>query len=360
MRIKRLAVITAVFIMSGAMRVNAKALDDYKALLDGGSRETRALDADRAAIDAQYDETEKQIKDYQEQISDYEKQIVLYQNQLDRYGYDLTHNELEKRQKTEQEKFLLQKDFYNVCLMQEQLKLIKLELDAANKKIEIEKQRFYLFETTQLALDELDYQKKLITDRKAALENSIEKGKADINTRLGYNADDKPELDFAIPKTADTSVKYDLDELTENCLSSNLSVKRSSEYISLYNALLLGLEGCADSGEPSYATAVSEIKKLEANLEVSVSQIKAYAKTQYNAFLQASASYAAALKHTGILNKQAEILKTTYDNGEMTELDYTYQKYEIEKSRYNIIESRVTYLNQITLLDLLNDGIITE
>ncbi|HEY9062507.1 MAG TPA: hypothetical protein VIO64_18705 [Pseudobacteroides sp.] len=330
-----------------------KSLDDLKGYVDNSNLNVQVVDSEHQVLESRYSETIKQYNDSR-------KQTALLQNQLDRLNHDKTWYPKKKEQQQMVEKYQLQVEYYNVCLSIKQLLLAQSELEVVNKQISVEQEKLNQGDSTQLAVDDLNCRKKIVQDIIISLNQSIDEGKNALKSRLNETTAVQFDPSFSIPSTVDGSDTYSLATLRKKCEDNNIGLLQTNAYIGFHSSLVSSLRTCVGESDPSYGTAVSERSKLQADANVLKQQIDTYVEQQYNIFKQGLISYSTTQERKGILNRQLDVLKTKYDNGDISELQYLSDKFLVLKELNNGYNSIVDKINAKTMINLIENGIIIQ
>jgi uncharacterized protein YxeA len=330
-----------------------KSLDDLKGYVDNSNLNIQVVDSGQQVLESQYSETLKQYNDSR-------KQTALFQNQLDRLNFDKAQYPKKKEQQQMAEKYQLQVEYYNVCLSIKQLSLAQSELEVLNKQISVEQEKLNQGNSTQLTVDDLNSRKRIVQDKIASLSQSIDEGKNALKTRLNETTDVQFDPSFSIPSTVDGSDTYSLSSLRKKCEDNNIGLLQINAYIGFHSSLISSIKSCVGESDPSYGTAVSERSKLQADANVLRQQIDTYVEQQYNIFKQNLTTYSTTQERKGILNRQLDVLKNKYDNGDISELDYLSDKFLILKELNNEYSSIVDKINAKSMINLIENGIILQ
>ncbi len=330
-----------------------KTLDDLKGYVDNSNLNIQVVDSEQQVLESRYSETLKQFNDSR-------KQTALFQNQLDRLNFDKTQYQKKKEQQQLVEKYQLQVEYYNVCLSIKQLTLVQSELEVVNKQISVEQEKLNQGNSTQLAVDDLNSRKRQVQDKIISLTQSIDEGKNALKSRLNENTDIQFDPSFTIPSTVDGSDTYSLSALRKKCEDNNSGLVQTNAYIGFHSNLISSLKSCIGESDPSYGTAVSERSKLQADGNVLKQGIDTYVEEQYNSFKQSLVSYTTTQDRKDILNRQLDVLKMKYDNGEISELQYLSDKFLVLKELNDGYRSNVGKINAKTLINLIENGVILQ
>lgn len=346
-------IITVAGVYAAGRIYTNKSLDGLKEYVDNSNLSLQVVDSEQQVLESSYNEAYRQYNESR-------KQTALYQNQLDRLNFDKSSYSKKKEQQQMIEKYQLQVEYYNVCLLIKQLSLGQGELELVEKQIAVELEKLNQGNSTQLAVDDLNSRRRIVQDKITNLNQSIDTGKNALKARLNETANVQFDPSFAIPSSVDSSDTYSLSTLRIKCEDNNLSLLQANAYIGFHNTLISSLKACAGEGDYSYGTTISERSRLQADANVLKQKLDAYVEQQYNAFKQSLARYSSAKEREDILSRQLEVLKTRYDNGDISELQYLSDKFQVLKELNDGYGSIVGKINAVSLINLVENGIMLQ
>lgn len=330
-----------------------KSLDDLKGYVDNSNLNIQVVDSEQQVLESNYNQTLKQYNESR-------KQTALYQNQLDRLNFDRTQYAKKKEQKQMIEKYQLQVEYYNVCLSIKQLSLAQSELEVVNKQISVEQEKLNQGNSTQLTVDDLNSRKRIVQDKITSLNQSIDAGKNALKSRLNETTDVEFDPSFTIPSIVDGSDTYSLSTLRKKCEDNHLGLLQTNAYFGFHSTLISYLASCVGENDSSYRTALSERSKLQADANVLKQSIDLNVEKQYNTFKQSIASYSTFQERYNVLNKQLDVLKTKYDNGDISELQYLSDRLAILNELNKGYSTIVAKIDAKTVVNLIDNGIIID
>ncbi|HOV27128.1 MAG TPA: TolC family protein [Pseudobacteroides sp.] len=328
-----------------------KTIDDLKNYVDSSNKSIQVVDSEQQVLESRYNEVLKQYNESR-------KQTVLIQNQIDRLNFDRNQYQKKKEQHQLVEKYQLQVEYYNVCLFIKQLSLAQNELEVVNKQISVEREKLNQGDSTQLAVDELNSRKRIIQDKISGLNQNIEVGKNALKSRLNETSGIQFDPSFTIPSVVEGTDTYSLSELQKKCKDNNIDLLQMNAYLGFYNTLISNLKAIVGENDSAYFSAISERVKLQADANIMRTEIDNYVEHQYSIFKQSLSAYTTAQERKDILNRQLDLLKTKYENGDISELQYLSDRYLILKELYDGYSAIIGKINEKTLMSLIEAGIV--
>ncbi|WP_139903614.1 hypothetical protein [Clostridium thermarum] len=327
-----------------------KNLDDLKQYVETDSVNMQMVDLEKKAIDSQYNEAYKQLIEYK-------KQTAIQQNQVDRLYFQMGQYQKKLKQQKLVEKYQLQVQYYNICLLMKQLTLAESELELINKQIEVEEEKVNQGLSTQLIVDELKSRKKLISDNISSITYTIELGKSEMKVKLNENKDVVFDPNFIIPTDVQGEDTYSLDTLIGKCKENNLQLAETNANIALQSVLANTIKSYVGEADSSFIAVNTELSKLLLNKDTLDKELSLYVEQQYNSFRDSLNKYDSMKQRKGILDRQLTAIDEQYNAGQISLLEKLSQRYSVLKELLDVDTAIVDKLNAITIMELVENGI---
>ncbi|WP_163193612.1 TolC family protein [Clostridium thermarum] len=327
-----------------------KNLDDLKQYVETDSINVQVIDLEKKAIESQYYEAYKQLVEYK-------KQTAIQQNQVDRLYFQMGQYQKKLKQQKLVEKYQLQVQYYNICLLMKQLNLAKSELELINKQIEVEEEKLNQGLSTQLAVDDLKSRKKLASDNITSITNAIELGKSEMKVKLNENKDVVFDPNFVIPTDVQGEDTYNLSTLTSKCKENNLQLAEINANIAFQSVLVNSIKSYVGDGDSSYIAVNTELSNLLLNKETVDKELSLYVEKQYNSFKNSLNNYNSMIQRKDILNRQLTVIDEQYNAGQISQLEKLTQRYSVLQELLDVDKAIVDKLNAITVMELVEEGI---
>lgn len=130
-----------------------KTIEELKQYIDENNLSVKSEDSEYLVQESKY-------KELLEQKSETQKKTILLQNQIDRLDYSKGQHTDKRNQINLSEKHQLQKEYYNICLLINELDIAQNELKMLEKKENETKEKLKQGDVTQLEVDESTSKRK--------------------------------------------------------------------------------------------------------------------------------------------------------------------------------------------------------
>ena len=356
-KIKRfLLIVTTVIFHIAPMRLYAvhkmkpsMTLDDVKESVSDSSLSRQVFDAEQQVIESRYDEALKQYKDNQ-------KQAAILQNQLDKLALDKGQYSIKKQQNQLIEHHQLQLEYCRIALLMKQYELAQNELAVMALHVSVEQAKLDQGSSTQLNVADCKSKKKKLENMLLNLLHKIEEGKCTLKQRLHANT----VLDclFVLPLTVEIENNYTVLELKKTCAERYIPLLQANAYRQLQDTLRCSLASSVGESDSAYRTAVAEKAKMDLNTRQLVQNMERSIDAQHQAFTHSLALYKTVQQRQNMLNKQLDVLKIKFDQGELSKVDYASDKLLVLKELYNIDTENVNLIGMKSRMELIENGIV--
>lgn len=266
-------------------------------------------------------------------------------------------------QKTENEiavaKFNLQKDYYTLCMLDQQLKQLKTDLENTRKSLNIEKTKVGLNMSTQLNVQSLENQERALSLAVQQMENSIQMAIDDIKTKVDIPLEQELKIKLTIPD--DSKVKeYTLSKLITRFKDKNLELESVRNNTKVMKTVFERSKLAYDKENSKIKIAELEYQQSQLD-ELSLERdLEAYVKQVYYQYLQAKNDLFHKKLSQRLYEDNERLLDLKFGQGLISELTYTLQKQEAQKYYLEVKQAVITYENMKKLMELVEKGIIVK
>lgn len=344
-----LATATTAAYAAGRVYAN-KNLEDLKQYVETDSLNIQIVDVEQRILEGQYNEADKQLKEYK-------KQMALQQNQVDKLNFQKLQYDKRRSQRKLIERYQLQVQYYNVCLLMRQLDFAQNELELINKQIEVEEEKLKQGLSTQLAVDDLVSRRSLASDNITSVSRAVELGKSEMKVKLNENKDIVFNPNFTIPSEAAGQDSYTLTGLTNSCKSNNLQLIEANAYAGYQNALADSIKSYVGETDSAYLTVSAELMKMRLSATAIDQSLGLYVEQQYNSFRDSLNHYNSMIGRKAVLSRQLQVIEERYNAGQISQLDRLNQRYNVLKELLDVDKAVVDKLNAGVMIGLVEQGI---
>ena len=242
-----------------------------------------------------------------------------------------------------------------VTLLNENLSLLEENLNLLDKQIIAEETKLQYGESTQYTVD------YAYASRDAAQQNyNACLAQIDYEKQmLSYQIEgDVYSISYTIPDELYESNNRYLAQYQEALINNNISMKEHEMTVEGQKLLAESLKNIGGSNDTYYLEAMAEYNSLFAQKDEYKEQLLLYAIKIYNENNKIESEYQASISKKDALMEQRNILSVMYEQGEISELDYLSNNYEISKSLFEIKSALAAKANSLFSLDLLYEGIV--
>ncbi len=332
--------------------------------------ETNIAYADKAIKETTNPTERQQMEIYKQNllysyVSIYSQNINLFKQQLNMMqsmeALKLQQKQLPQKIENEiaLEKFTLQKDYYTLCMLDQQLQQLKQDLANTRKSLDLERTKVGLNLSTQLNVTALENQERALSLSVQQMENTINMAIDDLKTKVGIPLEEGLNIELKIP--TDSVLKdYSLSKLLTQFKEKNLeleSIKSQSSVLkTVYERSKLAYDKENNKiriAELEYQQSLLDEAALEKDLE-------AYVKQVYYQYLQAKNDLFHKKLSQKLYEDNERILDIKFGQGLISELTYTLQKQEAQKFYVEVKQAVVTYENMKKQIELVEKGIIVK
>lgn len=218
---------------------------------------------------------------------------------------------------------------YELCSLEKQVGIRQANVDYLKKYAEVEAVKLENRQSTETDCKLAQINLQMAENELSAAEKSVQSKTREISDLLNqYKDTEKFSVKCELPKSIDYRA-FDADKLYKDFSKKSFELKKQRKSIDFDKDYLEEIESIYGKESDFYKSNSNtyEIDKL--NFEIKENEYKAQIGNLISDYEQAYAEYLCSKEYNSVLADKLDILKTAYDTGNMSELDYLKQYAEI-------------------------------
>lgn len=223
----------------------------------------------------------------------------------------------------------LKSKYYELCSLEKQVGIRQANVDYLKKYAEVEAVKFENRQSTETDCKLAQINLQMAENELSAAEKSVQSKTREISDFLNqYKDTENFSVKCELPQRI-TYRKFDPEKLYKKFSENSFELekqRRSMEYDENYLEEIESIYGKDSDIYKSYSNSY-EIDKL--NFEIKENEYKSQITEMVSSYEQTYAEYLSNREYNSVLADKLDILKTAYDTGNMSELDYLKQYAEI-------------------------------
>lgn len=321
-------------------------------------KENAEINADNTEYELKYYEqmlkktsqSDSKYYEYKLKIAELKKESELADMEFEYYDED--KEELDRKLTD----LALKSKYYELCGLEKQIGILQANVDYLKKYAEVEAVKLENRQSTETDCKLAQINLQMAENELSAAEKSVQSKTREIADLLNqYKDTEKFSVKCELPQSI-TYRKFDPEKLCKKFYEKNFELekqRRSMEYDEDYLEEIENIYGKDSDTYKSYRNSY-EIEKL--NFEIKENEYKSQITEMVSSYEQAYAEYLSNREYNSVLADKLDILKTAYDTGNMSELDYLKQyaelSAEMNKSNNALAQADLLY----DKLCLIEDG----
>ncbi len=298
--------------------------------------------------------SDEKYYEYKLKVSELKKEAELAK--MDFEYYDEDKEDIDKKLLD----LSLKSKYYDICLLDNQRKNQKLMVNYLKKQSEIEAVKLESGQSTDNEKQLADMSLKLAENELSAIKKSMESKKRELADFLNQYEDVK---DFSVKCSLPDKIsyqKFDSKKLWKKFSENNFELEKERKGMEFDENYLKEIKEIYGEDSDTYKSCKNSYEIDKLNFEVKENEYKAKIAVLVSDYETAFSDYTACLEYNKILRDKLSILKTAYDSGNVSELDYLEQyadiKAEMSKADSAIVKADLLWDKLI----LVEEGIWCE
>lgn len=321
-------------------------------------KENAEINADNTEYELKYYEqmlkktsqSDSKYYEYKLKIAELKKESELADMEFEYYDED--KEELDRKLTD----LALKSKYYELCSLEKQVGILQANVDYLKKYAEVEAVKIENRQSTETDCKLAQINLQMAENELSAAEKSVQSKTREISDLLNqYKNIEHFSVKCELPQSI-TYRKFDPEKLYKKFSENSFELekqRRSMEYDENYLKEIESIYGNDSDIYKSYSNSY-EIDKL--NFEIKENEYKSQIIEMVSSYEQAYAEYLSNREYNSVLADKLDILKTAYDTGNMSELDYLKQYAELsaEMNKANDVLAQADLLYD--KLCLIEDG----
>lgn len=263
--------------------------------------------------------------------------------------------EIRKAQEIEKLKLQIQKDYYDLVLLDGQIKLMEEKLDILNTNINIEETKKKLDLATEHSVENLKSQKR-------ALEISIDEMKSNreimvdsIKTSVGIEKEDEIEILLEVPVLLNLQ-KFELDPLMKSFKENNFDLVTLKTNVEIQQEVIANMEIAFEEDDNDYKLALLQLETDLLNLTKSEQSMEQYVKSLYFQYEKQKEDVYQQLENKRLAEEKLRQAKVQFEIGLISKLQLETQQQEFSQSMFDFNKSFIDLSNTRKEIDVVLKG----
>ena len=328
-------------------------------------KENAEINADNTEYELKYYEqmlkktsqSDSKYYEYKLKIAELKKESELADIEFEYYDED--KEELDRKLTD----LALKSKYYELCGLEKQVGILQANVDYLKKYAEVETVKLENRQSTETDCKLAQINLQMAENELSAAEKSVQSKTREIADLLNqYKDTEKFSVKCELPQSI-TYRKFDPEKLCKKFYEKNFELdkqRRSMEYDEDYLEEIKGIYGKDSDTYKSYRNSY-EIDKL--NFEIKENEYKSQITEMVSSYEQAYAECLSNREYNLVLADKLDILKTAYDTGNMSELDYLKQyaalSAEMNKENNALAQADLLY-DKLCLIEDGADAVINN
>lgn len=298
--------------------------------------------------------SDEKYYEYKMKVSELKKESELAK--MDFEYYDEDKEDIDKKLLD----LSLKSKYYDICLLDNQIKNKKLKVNYLKKQSEIEAVKLESGQSTENEKQLADMSLKLTENELSAINNSMESKKRELADFLNQYEDTE---NFSVKCSLPDKIayqKFDTGRLWKKFSENNFELEKERKSMEFDEDHLEEIKEIYGKDSDTYKSCKNSYEIDKLNFEVKENEYKAKISTLISDYETAWSEYSACLEYNKILRDKLAILKVAYDSGNVSEIDYLEQyadiKAEMSKADSALVKANLLF----DKLNLVAEGVLSE
>ena len=321
-------------------------------------KENAEINADNTEYELKYYEqmlkktsqSDSKYYEYKLKIAELKKESELADMEFEYYDED--KEELDRKLTD----LALKSKYYELCSLEKQVGILQANVDYLKKYAEVEAVKIENRQSTETDCKLAQINLQMAENELSAAENSVKGKTREISDFLNqYENTEKFSVKCELPKSIDYR-DFDADKLYKDFSKNSFELKKQRKSMDLDKDYLEEIESIYGKESDVYKSNSNTYEINRLNFEVKENEYKSQITEMVSSYEQAYAEYLSNREYNSVLADKLDILKTAYDTGNMSELDYLKQYAELsaEMNKANDVLAQADLLYD--KLCLIEDG----
>lgn len=326
-------------------------------------KENAEINADNSEYELKYYEkllketyqSDSKYYEYKLKIAELKKESELADMELEYYDED--KEELDRKLTD----LALKSKYYELCSLEKQIGILQTNVDYLKKYAEVEAVKLENRQSTETDCKLAKINLQMAENELSAAEKSVQNKTREIADFLNqYENTEIFSVKCELPKSIDYR-DFDADKLYKDFSKKSFELKKQRKSMDLDKDYLEEIESIYGKESDVYKSNSNTYEINRLNFEVKKNEYKSQITEMVSNYEQAYAEYLYSKEYNSVLADKLDILKTAYDTGNMSEVDYLKQyseiKSEMNKADTALAQADLLY-DKLCLIEVGADAVI--
>lgn len=255
-----------------------QARDDYFGSPNGSIEERMAFQYYHATLH-QYNALEEQYKGLI-------KQKTSMMKQLENMILSAKQAETKKDQEIEKLKLEMQKDYYNLVILDEQIKLMEGNLNNQKLQLSIEETKNRINMSTNLTVENIKSQIRSLELSIFEMKNNKEFAIESIKTKIGMGVEEELNILLQVPAEPYILVDINLVRLVNNFKDNNLDLETLRKNVEIQEQVIEDMKIAYKEDDDEYIMALLQLEQDKISLATTERSLEQYVKTVHFQYIK--------------------------------------------------------------------------
>ena len=326
-------------------------------------KENAEINADNTEYELKYYEqmlkktsqSDSKYYEYKLKIAELKKESELADMEFEYYNED--KEELDRKLTD----LALKSKYYELCSLEKQVGILQANVDYLKKYAEVEAVKIENRQSTETDCKLAQINLQMAENELSAAEKSVQSKTREISDFLNqYENTEIFSVKCELPKSIDYR-DFDADKLYKDFSKKSFELKKQRKSMDLDKDYLEEIESIYGKESDVYKSNSNTYEINRLNFEVKENEYKSQITEMVSSYEQAYAEYLSNREYNSVLADKLDILKTAYDTGNMSEVDYLKQyseiKSEMNKADTALAQADLLY-DKLCLIEVGADAVI--
>ena len=294
-------------------------------------KENAEINADNTEYELKYYEqmlkktsqSDSKYYEYKLKIAELKKESELAGMEFEYYDED--KEELDRKLTD----LALKSKYYELCGLEKQIGILQANVDYLKKYAEVEAIKLENRQSTETDCKLAQINLQMAENELSSAKKSAQSKTREISDLLNqYKDTEKFSVKCELPQSI-TYRKFDPEKLCKKFYEKNFELDKQRRSIECDKDYLEEIETIYGKDSDIYKSYSNSYEIDKLNFEIKENEYKSQITEMVSSYEQAYTEYISCREYNSVLEDKLDILKTAYDTGNMSELDYLKQYAEI-------------------------------
>lgn len=347
---------------------------DYKELLENIEKVKKNLDTRRKLTEQAKEEhrfaggfqeqertyidykTNREIeKNVEEQFKRMVKEQAQTMKQMENLKFTGKNANMIKEQEEEKLKFQVQKDYYNLVILDEQIKLTEGKLESLEVNIKVEEAKARLNMATSVSVESLKSQKRALELSLSEMESNRKTLVDSLFNTVGLDPKGDFDILLEVPTTLNLQ-KFELQTLLDSFKEKNSEMVTLKKNVLIQQEVIANMELGFKADDNDYKLALLQLETDLLNLNKYEQTVDQYIKNLYYQYEGAKETLYQQIENKKVLDEQLRQMEVQHELGLISDLQLNAHRQEYNQSMFEYKKAFIDLANIRKEVDLVLKG----